>query len=95
MDEVLEKWYETKEKIESLKEKLEKYRNLVIYEMEKKGDNKVENKVYVAQRKKMKKNYVSKDSLPSDIWKKYSISVNYETITIRKKKNNLKINTLK
>lgn len=86
MDDVLEKWYETKEKIEILKEKLEKYRNLVIYEMEKKGENKVENKFYSVQRKKMKKTYVSKDSLPSDIWKKYSISVSYDCLTIKKRK---------
>lgn len=86
IDETLSKWYEAKEKMEILKDKIEKYRNIILYEMEKQGISKLDNKEYSVCRRKMSRSYVSKDTLPSDIWKKYACHVKYDTFTIKKKK---------
>ena len=41
MDEILEKWYDTKEKISLLEKKLEKYKSAIASEMNKKDVDKL------------------------------------------------------
>lgn len=86
LNETLEAWYDAKKKITQLTKDIEKYRNLVLYEMTKHGSNKVENKSFIATKRKGKKSYVSKDNMPVDLWKKYSINIEYDCLSIKRKK---------
>lgn len=85
IDETMNKWYDAKEKIKILTDKIEKYRNVILYEMEKKGVNKIGNKDFSVCKRRMSRSYVTKDSLPEELWKKYCVSVKYDTFTITKK----------
>jgi len=84
IDEVLEKWYSGKEKIKILEDKIEKYRKIITKELDSKGTNSLTENGYNVTRRKNTKTYVSKDSLPEEIWKKYCLRSNYDSLTIKK-----------
>ena len=85
MDEILEKWYDTKEKISLLEKKLEKYKSAIASEMNKKDVDKLSSDNFSITRRRNTRTYMSKDNVPEDIWKKYSVKCSYESFFLKKK----------
>lgn len=85
LDTILEKWSSAKEKISKMEEKIEKYKKYVSKSMDSKGVNELASENYTVSKRKNTRNYLSKDSVPKDVWEKYKITSNYESFFIKKK----------
>ena len=80
----LEKWYEAKEKMSILEKKIQKYKDDIAKEMKKQGVKTISENGYIVQKRNMTKTYLSKDSVPTEIWKKYSTQSNYDCFVLKK-----------
>lgn len=84
MDSILDKWYESKEKLSRLEKKIEKYKKSIIKEMDKQKVNTLSTSKYKITRRKNTRTYLSKDSVPENIWKEYSTRSNYDSFFLTK-----------
>jgi hypothetical protein len=86
IDTVLEKWNDAKNKIDLLESKIKKYKSAVAKEMDGKGVDKIASSKYSVTRRRTTRTTLSKDSVPSDIWKQYSTRSTYDAFFISEKK---------
>ena len=84
INETLEKFYETKQRIKELEEKAEKYKKILENELI--IENKIKGDKYTFKRKESKNERINKKDCPEDIWKKYSKSSTYFSYEITKNK---------
>jgi hypothetical protein len=82
--ELLERWYETKQQISALEEKIEKYKKMADNIMDHKNTDTLSSDKYVLSKKDMNKTSISKKDLPIDIWEKYSKESFYSAFYISK-----------
>lgn len=82
--ETLRKWDEAKRKMEVLEEKVKKYKNIVSKEMNKKEVDRLSADGFSVQRRRNTRSYLSKENVPSDIWKKYSTRLSYDAFFLTK-----------
>lgn len=84
MEEILEKWYDSKKKLEEYEEKIKKYKCEIIKQMNKLGKDKISTNNFTVSRRRNIKRYLSKESVPVDLWNKYSIQCNYDSFFLKK-----------
>ena len=84
IDNLLSKWYETKEEIALLENKCIKYKKLADKIMNDSEKNTIANSKYSLQRKQISKSTLSKNDVPSDLWDKYSKRTSYSAFYISK-----------
>jgi hypothetical protein len=80
IEETIEKYYVTKQRIQELEEKLARYKSIIEKEVEKKetfGS-------YTVQKRTIKNERINKKDCPSDIWKTYAKTSLYTTLDIKK-----------
>lgn len=82
--ETLRKWDEAKRKMEVLEEKVKKYKNIVSKEMNRKEVDRITADGFVVQRRRNTRSYLSKENVPSDIWKEYSTRLSYDAFFLSK-----------
>lgn len=82
--ETLRKWYDSKKKMEILEEKIKKYKNVISKEMNKKELDKLSEDGFTVQRRRNTRSYLSKENVPSSIWKEYSTRLSYDAYFITK-----------
>ena len=87
IDILLERWYDTKEKLSELENKLEKYKKYAEKIMNENDLQTLSNSKYTLARRNMSRNILSKDDVPFDVWNRYSRNINYNMFTIKKNKN--------
>lgn len=75
----LHKWYQAKKKLKMLEDKIEKYKLEIMKEMNKKGVDKLSGDGYDITRRRNARTYVSKDSLPANLWNEYSTRTHYDS----------------
>lgn len=80
----LKKWDETRKKIDYLEEKLKKYKTSITKEMNKKEVDKLSAGGFTVTRRRTTRSTLSKDNVPSDIWKEYSTRCSYDTFFLVK-----------
>jgi hypothetical protein len=84
IDNLLSKWYETKQEIALLEKKCDKYKKVAEKVMVNTNKNIINNGIYSLQKKNITKNTISKGDLPIDIWNKFSKNTNYSAFYISK-----------
>ena len=95
IDELLEKWYETKAEIVLLEKKCEKFKKCSEKIMDKLNKDKLTASKFVLKRVEMTRNTVSKNDIPKDIWNRYSKETKFSSfyltpiVSKTKKKNKL------
>lgn len=72
IDTLLEKWYDTKEKIAEMQKRLEKYKKLADKIMNSEDKESIVTRDFTLQRREMTRTTISKEDVPTDIWNKYS-----------------------
>ena len=72
IDELLTKWYDLKETINSLETKMKEYKSVAEAIMEKNNSTELRNKIYQLQKKTFKRHTMTKEKTPEEIWNKYS-----------------------
>ena len=81
----LKKWYDAKEKMEILEEKIKKYKLMVTKEMNRQKLDKLSVNNFNVTRRRNTRTYITKDSVPSEIWKEYSTKCSYDAFFLVKK----------
>ena len=69
IENILRKWDESRKKVEILEEKLKKYKSIIAKEMNKKEIDRLSAGGYTVTRRRNTRSYLSKDSVPKEIWK--------------------------
>ena len=83
--EILEKWLDAKEKIALLEKRVEKYKAIIGKEMNKKETDKITENGITVSRRRNSRTYVSKESMPDNLWKEYATSCSFDVFTFSKK----------
>ena len=74
----IEKWYKIKENIAELEKKCERYKKKAEKDMVESGKNSVTDGIYEVKRVQISRQTVSKKTIPSDIWNRYSKETQYQ-----------------
>ena len=90
IDNLLTKWYETKEEIAILENKCIKYKKIADRIMNDNGQNTISNSKYTLQKKRISKSTLGKNDVPGDVWDKYSKRTSYDAFYISKIKDKKK-----
>lgn len=84
LDTILEKWQSAKKKISILEDKIEKYKKHISKTMYSQETVHLSGETYTVEKRKNTRNYLSKDSVPKEIWEKYKITSTYDSFVIKK-----------
>jgi len=87
MEDILTKWHESKQKIDILEKRIEKYKDMVTKEMNSKKTDKISAGSFTVTRRKNTRTFLSKDLVPENIWKQYSKKSNYDALYLTTKKH--------
>ena len=85
MEKILEKWDDSKKKVEILEKRIAKYKAEVSKEMNKRGVEKLDVGDYSVSRRRNTRAFLSKESVPEDVWTKYSTKCSYDAFYLKKK----------
>ncbi len=83
LDKLLDKWYETKQEILQLEKKAEKYKKCCEKIMNKEGNDTISTKDYKLTRNMITRTALSRQSVPNEIWLKYSTKCTYPVYTLK------------
>lgn len=81
---ILEKWHDAKKKVEEYEDKINKYKSQIMKEMNRLGKDKISTDEFTVSRRRNVKRYLSKDSVPKEIWKQYSTECSYDAFFLKK-----------
>ena len=84
LDGFLENWYETKQEITKLENKIEKYKRIARKMMDENETDLLHNSTYKLARKDGSRTTIGKDDLPEDIWNRYSKKTYFTSFYISK-----------
>lgn len=86
IDSILEKWHTSKNEIIKLQKKCDNYKKQIKKVMDSRDVNTINGTDYTVSRKTIKRETVSKNTLPNDIWKNYCQKSKYESYYINSRK---------
>jgi len=84
IENTLQKWDEARKKMEILEEKLKKYKSLIAKEMNKRDIDRLSSGGFTVTRRRNTRTYLSKESVPAEIWKEYSTRSSYDAFFLAK-----------
>lgn len=85
IENLLNKWYHSKQELSQLEKKIEKYKTIAENLMNKENTDVIKSDKYILQRKEMNRTTIGKKDLPEDIWNRYSKELFYNAFYISKK----------
>lgn len=74
----LEKWYRAKEKLGKLEEEIKEYKRQIGREMNENNKESLESSEYKVTRRRNTRTYISKESVPKEIWDKYKVRCGFD-----------------
>jgi len=86
IDTVLEKWYSAKEKIKLLENKIEKYKKSIEKELSRKRTDSISTKHYTIEKRSNVRTYISKATIPDNVWHQYSTRCNYDSYHLKERR---------
>ena len=89
IDDLLNKWHQTKKEISELEKKLDKYKKYAKSIMEDSECDEIKNSKFTLKRKNINKIVLTKKDVPPEIYKKYASTSNFDMFTL-KENNKLK-----
>lgn len=81
----LKKWHDAKNKLDLLEEKIKKYKAIINKEMNRQNVDKLSSKEFTVTRRRNTRTYITKDSVPNEIWKEYSTKCSYDAYFLTKR----------
>jgi hypothetical protein len=93
IDELLQKWYETKAEIALLEKKCEKYKRCSEKIMDNMNKSLLSTSKFILKKVDMTRNTISKNDVPIEIWNKYSKETSFSSFyltSISEKKEKVK-----
>lgn len=86
LETILSKWSDAKKKLETLEDRINKYKLRITKEMNSKDTDKISTSNYTVTRRRNTRTYVTRENLPEDIWKKYSTRCSFDALFLSKNK---------
>lgn len=86
LERTAEKWFEAKEKLRIIEDKIERYKQAFIRALNAKNEDRLVEGGFVVSRRRITKTYVSKETLPSDVWKQYATTCNYDMLLLSRRR---------
>ena len=90
IDELLNKWYQTKKEISELEKKLDKYKKYAKSIMDDDESDEIKTSKFTLTRKNINKIVLTKKDVPPEIYKKYASTSNFDMFTLKENKSRLK-----
>ena len=84
IEDLLNTWMDTKQKIAELEKKCEKYKKVADKLLSDFKSNKLTSSSYILQKRLIQRRTLSKDNVPEDIWFKYSREIEYPSYIINR-----------
>jgi hypothetical protein len=81
---LLDRWYEAKQDLKDLEEKIEKYKKVATKLMKDSDSNVLSSNKYTLTRREMVSTRVLKADLPQDLWKQFSTTSRYPAFYLAK-----------
>ena len=85
IDTILEKWDNAKKQNALYEKECERYKDAVQRYMKKKNINKINGTSYTVSKRSNTRQQLSKQSVPPDIWDRYSTRITYDTYYLKEK----------
>ena len=85
IENLLNKWYSSKQELSQLEKKIEKYKNIAENLMNKENSDVIISNNFILKRKELNRTTIGKKDLPQDIWDRYSKELSYNAFYISKK----------
>lgn len=86
IDNLLEKWFETKKEITKLEKKCETYKRFAEQIMNGKGTDKISNEDYKLSRRTLSRHAINRKDVPKEIWNQYSKEISYPAFYLTQRK---------
>lgn len=86
---MLHDWNTTKQQLEILEEKIQKYKTIIAKEMNKRDIDEIHEGDYIVKRRRNTKTYISKENVPEELWKRYSTKSSFDAFYLSKEKNKI------
>jgi hypothetical protein len=83
---ILKDWNYAKKKADEIEEEISKYKKLIAKEMNSREVNKLTEDCFTVSRRRISKSYLTKDSVPVDIWNKYATKCAFDAYFLTKEK---------
>lgn len=83
--ETLEKWYNAKKEISRLEKEIDSCKLEISNKMNRKGMEKISSGGYTVERRRNTRTSLSKDNVPSSIWKEYATKSHYDSYYLVRK----------
>ena len=80
----LRKWDDSRKKMEILEEKQKKYKSIVSKERNRKDVDRLTAGGFTVTRRRNTRTSLSKDNVPTEIWKEYSTRISYDAFFLTK-----------
>ena len=85
IEETLKKWYDAKEKLKILEDRVDRYKKAVSKEMDRRSTDKLVIGNFSVSRRKNTRTSLSKDNVPKGIWEEYATRSYYDAFFLVKK----------
>lgn len=82
---LLEKWFNTKQEISTLETKCEKYKHYAEQILNSKNSDTLSSSYYKLKRQKINRNTISRKDVPKEIWNTYSKKSSYSAYYLNEK----------
>lgn len=82
---ILSKWHEVKLKLDTLEDKIKKYKSLIAKEMNFRNVEKISSGSFSVTRRRTTRSTLSKESVPENIWKEYATKCSFDVFNLIKK----------
>lgn len=86
VENLLQDWYDLKEKISRANRKLDSIKDRVKRIMKTNDETILESNYYQAKLKEGRREFISEKRIPKDVWERYKSVTKYEMLTISKRK---------
>lgn len=92
---ILKEWSDAKETISQLEKACKKYKAFVERLMNRADSNEIKTTEFTVKRRNMTRPFMTKDSVPAEIWKEYAQNISYPCYYISKNKDKKKKKLIK
>jgi hypothetical protein len=90
LSQILYNWNLAKKKADEIEDEINRYKKLIAKEMNSREVNKLSEGGFTVSRRRISKSYLTKDSVPVDIWNRYSTKCAFDAYFLTKEKVEVK-----
>ena len=87
LEELFEKWYDTKAQLSTLEKKCDVYKRTIARVLDARNTNAIRGRYFKVSKRTINKPQLLKKNVPRDIWQRYASNLQYDSYYISKNRN--------